>query len=1023
MNHFNQILGFLIAIISFTPNSNLQAQDFTRNDSLNLFLVTNNGASPTFGYTDLDISGDYAIWESTGFANDFVDVNFQRYSPNTKSWNTIRDFSFPMPCYGGQVRGPEVALSDSLGVFTIFKKSNYIGCGGPYWANLQLLERTTDGGWIKGQVIRPYDLPDSIKMSTKILRGSGSRSFGAALDVNDNTLAVSTITKNDNIGLVLIYEKSGAEWEVKQVLSHPQPFSENQNIRDFGKDLKFLENGELYIQSGNEGNEHYIFERMEENWELKDVYYSNFEEGYSTCVVNEDYVIRWKGADRTLSIFDRDTPDTPTQTFSNMSFNQPGSSLFSPSNIKLLDWVSERHMVSYQTQTTGQRTDLVLLALDEDGWEKVDTIRPSITSQLDVQCFGDFFDIDRIFVTDRQLVLRDVNTFCALEAIWFDISTTCRPARAVEFSLSPDQENLVFKWFSSFTQKSSKIRITNSSGELFSSDPEFIEGIGNQEYSIPLELLEPDTFRAKIKSYCNANPFQESSFSQPLEYVLEGLCQEPTEFETQYSFVNGGLHAKWSPPAGASQCEFQWRSSLVPDETTSVLLSGDTIDQYNVNELVLLDNQEYRVKCDCNVTDNLELAVFSDWQPVAYPQCPEQDEDIFINSQEQLDILRNSFPNCSVFFSEVRINGANATNPIVNFSGFPMEKIRDKFLIQNCNSLNDLTGLEGLLEIDALVIANNASLTDLSPLGDLEKVRGNLRMKNTPIDWTTDPFTSLTQVGDVELDNVGSGTFHGFSQVRRFYVFFLNADFSMENCDFDSIYFYGDWLNQSFDFLSIDIRNNPNLKWIEPGPEVKRLEQLNLVNNGIENLGGLNHIEEIEYDADDAPEPGLFIIGNDQLVSLSGLNQTLSFLRLFIPIEITGNPLLNECAIEPLCGILETHNEGSVTIGDNGPLCSDYDEVIDLCPEEMLIQQSAEPASEFDVDLFPNPANASLTILTTAEGFTYRMYDLTGRLVTSGNTASTAFELPTASFAEGIYLLRIETTEGVAKMNRVVIEH
>ncbi|MFT6355000.1 MAG: hypothetical protein ACJAZC_000185, partial [Cryomorphaceae bacterium] len=141
------------------------------------------------------------------------------------------------------------------------------------------------------------------------------------------------------------------------------------------------------------------------------------------------------------------------------------------------------------------------------------------------------------------------------------------------------------------------------------------------------------------------------------------------------------------------------------------------------------------------------------------------------------------------------------------------------------------------------------------------------------------------------------------------------------------------------------------------------------------------------------------------------------------PIEITGNVLLTECAIEPLCGILETHDEESVTIADNGPLCSSYDEIVDLCPAEMLIQQCTESAYEFDVDLFPNPANASLTILTSAEGFTYRMYDLTGRLVTTGNSASSALELSTASMAEGLYLLRLETLEGHSKMERVLIKH
>jgi hypothetical protein len=618
-----------------------------------------------------------------------------------------------------------------------------------------------------------------------------------------------------------------------------------------------------------------------------------------------------------------------------------------------------------------------------------------------------------------------------VKPIWFDITTSCRPPIPISFSLGPQSASLSFEWFSDLNRETVSVEITNSAGEIFPTDQEFLTGFGFQSYSVPLNELSPDTYQARIRSRCNTDTLQVSSFSDPLEYVLENLCIEPTEIETQYSFSNGGLNATWSPPAGAGQCEFQWRSSLTPDETTSVLLSGDTIDQFNLNELVLSENLEYRVRCDCNATENIELSAFSDWLQIAYPQCPDQDEEMIINSQGQLDFLADFFPNCSSFDNKVRIDGENATNPIVDFSGFPLQEIGAAFLIQNCNSLIDLTGLDGLTETWGLSIVNNQSLNDLSPLGGLEKVIGDLKIKDTPIDWSTDPFTSLTQVADVVVNNAGSGSFNGFSQVERFAfsftsegnTIFRSGIFSVKNCGFDSIYFYGNWINHQFDYLSIDIRNNPNLKWIEPGPQVRRLEELNIVNNGIENLDGLNKIRKIAYDEDDADDPGFYIINNDQLVSLSGLRQDFSIQVSWTPIEITGNALLNECAIEPLCGILETHNELIVTIAENGPLCSDYDGVVDLCTTENLISENTQPETEFEVNLFPNPANESLTILTTAEGFTYRMYDLTGRLVTSGTNASSALELPTASFAEGVYLLRLETFEVDTKMERVVIKH
>ena len=119
--------------------------------------------------------------------------------------------------------------------------------------------------------------------------------------------------------------------------------------------------------------------------------------------------------------------------------------------------------------------------------------------------------------------MREVNNFCSAYPMWFDISTNCRPPRALRLYVDPNTENLIFRWFSDLSRLVSSIEITNSSGVPVSSVPEFFVGLGRQQYSIPLDSLQPDTYTARVKSLCKTNPFQESSYSQPLEINLEAI--------------------------------------------------------------------------------------------------------------------------------------------------------------------------------------------------------------------------------------------------------------------------------------------------------------------------------------------------------------------------------------------------------------------------------------------------------------------------------------------------------------------
>ncbi|GEM_PF-3824408 len=56
--------------------------------------------------------------------------------------------------------------------------------------------------------------------------------------------------------------------------------------------------------------------------------------------------------------------------------------------------------------------------------------------------------------------------------------------------------------------------------------------------------------------------------------------------------------------------------------------------------------------------------------------------------------------------------------------------------------------------------------------------------------------------------------------------------------------------------------------------------------------------------------------------------------------------------------------------------------------------------------LFPNPADAQVTFTTSSSApFTYRVYDITGRVVLDGKSASGAVTLEVSNLVEGKYFL------------------
>ena len=145
-------------------------------------------------------------------------------------------------------------------------------------------------------------------------------------------------------------------------------------------------------------------------------------------------------------------------------------------------------------------------------------------------------------------------------------------------------------------------------------------------------------------------------------------------------------------------------------------------------------------------------------------------------------------------------------------------------------------------------------------------------------------------------------------------------------------------------------------------------------------------------------EGNLVIAGNDSLTGLRGLDNidagSISDLSIYF------NNSLSSCEVQSICDYLISPT-GTIEIFDNAPGCNSQEEVEDACSVSV---ENVNP--EYDISIFPNPANNQLTIFCkngTIEEVI--IYNQTGQKVFQEKGVNNIIE--TSNLQPGLYVVEV----------------
>lgn len=270
-------------------------------------------------------------------------------------------------------------------------------------------------------------------------------------------------------------------------------------------------------------------------------------------------------------------------------------------------------------------------------------------------------------------------------------------------------------------------------------------------------------------------------------------------------------------------------------------------------------------------------------------QCP---SSLYLDKQSQVDRFPTDYPNCVHMNTSLTIVGSEITN----LDAFQQVKSNKKFISLQASSLQDISGLSNLQQLDSDFFIHKTGLKNLQGLENLRTVKGQLSIADNPLMTTLTHFDSLKEVqlrlyGNPVMADLG--TFPVLENVKWMSISNLPA--------LDSI-------GAAFPVLSstpyLTITNNPNLLHLRGLHTLEKAGSLAIANNEkLLNLNGLESLRQVTLQ--------YAIEGNAQLLDLTGLSEMDSIGEL----RLIKNPALGS-----LRGLENVKAIGEMTIEENPAL-------------------------------------------------------------------------------------------------------
>jgi|GEM_PF-1158198 len=318
-----------------------------------------------------------------------------------------------------------------------------------------------------------------------------------------------------------------------------------------------------------------------------------------------------------------------------------------------------------------------------------------------------------------------------------------------------------------------------------------------------------------------------------------------------------------------------------------------------------------------------------------FGQCPT--EIINLNSQAEVDAFATNYPSCTEINFPLFISGNDITNlnglsqltsinsiltisdtSLENFNGLHnIENIVDGLYLFNNNTISNMHGFEGLIEIGDISFESNQNLINMEGFENVVTALDiSIEFNNSFLNF--EGFDSLISCDGFRVTSCPS--FINFLGMESLQTSTASVRI-VDNTNLES--FSGLENLNSINPGHLYIENNPNLQGFTA------FENLTFVRNyiwvlncdSVENLDGFEGVEQLDY--------SFRLIGNQNLNSISGfsnLSGTYDF-----GIKIKDNPNLSMCNINTVCENLYVDEIGYFEIENNGSGCNSVEEVADSC--------------------------------------------------------------------------------------------